>query len=123
MAELAVTAASAVGSAFSASSLASFTSTLLLAGAQGLAAGAIARAFDNSEFEGPRLSDLHIQASTEGAGVPLIYGRARVGGQVIWAARFKEVQTTEGGGGKGGGPTVTEYSYFASFAVALCEGE
>ena len=35
--------------------------------------------------EGPRLSELHITASTEGAPIPRVYGRVRLGAQVIWA--------------------------------------
>lgn len=78
---------------------------------------------------GPRLSDLHVTASTEGAPLPRIYGRARLGGQVIWADEIEEDVSTSsaGGGGKGlgaaGGAEVVEYRYFASFAVALAEGE
>ncbi|MBC7767548.1 MAG: glycoside hydrolase/phage tail family protein [Phycisphaerales bacterium] len=78
-------------------------------------------------YEGARLTDLHIQASTEGASLPTVFGRVRIAGQVIWAARFKEhVETRDvGGGGKGGGPraTSTQYRYTLSFAVGLCEGE
>lgn len=80
--------------------------------------------------EGPRLNELQLQSSTEGAAILRVFGRARVAGQVIWAANFMEVETTSevsSGGGKGGSggssTTVTEYAYFASFAVALCEGE
>ncbi|MFN3349055.1 glycoside hydrolase/phage tail family protein [Pseudorhodoplanes sp.] len=75
--------------------------------------------------EGPRLDNLQIQASTEGAAIPEIAGRVRLAGQIIWATKFKEVAKTEtGGGGKGGGPTVTTttYTYYANFAVGLCEG-
>jgi hypothetical protein len=76
--------------------------------------------------EGPRLSDLEVQASSEGAVIPRVYGRARLAGQIIWATDFEEVSETEStGGGKGGGGarvTTTSYSYFANFAVALCEG-
>lgn len=89
------------------------------------------------QVDGPRLTDLNVQASSEGTSIPLVYGRARVTGQVIWATRFEEVatsqtqsQTTGGGGGKGGGTassarasTVsTTYAYFGNFAVGLCEG-
>jgi hypothetical protein len=80
-------------------------------------------------YEGPRLSDLRVTTSTEGAPVPRLYGRARVGGQIIWAADIEEQVATEraGGGGKGGfgGGSAKRivYTYFASFAVALCEGE
>jgi hypothetical protein len=88
--------------------------------------------------EGPRLADLDVMASTEGAPIPRVYGRARLAGQVIWATRLEEVvttrtETTGGGGGKGGAfggggggtvtTTTTTYSYFANFAVGLCEGE
>jgi hypothetical protein len=76
--------------------------------------------------EGPRLDTLQVQASTEGAAIPEIAGRIRIAGQIIWATAFKEVASTQtsGGGGKGGGPKVetTTYTYYASFAVGLCEG-
>ena len=79
--------------------------------------------------QGPRLSNLDVMASTEGAPIPRVYGRARLAGQVIWATSFEEVvhtTRTHGGGGKGVGgsttTTTTTYSYFANFAVGLCEG-
>ncbi|OFW98701.1 MAG: hypothetical protein A3E78_12730 [Alphaproteobacteria bacterium RIFCSPHIGHO2_12_FULL_63_12] len=80
--------------------------------------------------EGPRLDSFTIQSSTEGAGVTRVWGRARVAGQLIWAANFKETvaETTESSGGKGGRlaaskTTFREYVYSLSFAVGLCEGE
>lgn len=85
-------------------------------------------------LEGPRLADLEVMASTDGAPIPRVYGRARLSGQVIWATRLEEVvntasQTTRtgsGGKGMGGGSSVTTttttYSYFANLAVGLCEG-
>ncbi len=76
------------------------------------------------DTEGPRQADLQIQTSTEGSPIPIVYGRMRLAGQLIWAARFKETSVTRSsGGGKGGGPKTTEYSYSVSFAVGLCEGE
>lgn len=93
----------------------------------------LGRSIDNQIFgetrrsEGPRLTDLHLQGSTEGASIPAVYGSVRIAGQVIWAARFKEhEETTEiETGGKGGGARVsrTDYTYSLSFAVGLCEGE
>ncbi|MBX6426739.1 MAG: glycoside hydrolase/phage tail family protein [Variibacter sp.] len=78
------------------------------------------------QVEGPRLADLDVMASSEGAPIPRVYGRARLSGQVIWATRLEEVISTrtESAGGKGLGPRVstTTYSYFANFAVGLCEG-
>jgi hypothetical protein len=78
--------------------------------------------------EGPRLSDMDGLASTEGAPIPRLYGRARIGGQLIWATRFEEVASTERSGTSGGKATprpanvTTTYSYFANLAVGLCEG-
>lgn len=79
-------------------------------------------------LDGPRLSELHITASTEGAPIPRIYGRVRLGGQVIWATDFEEEVVTSGGGGiggkgLGGSASTRTYRYYANFAVALAEGE
>ncbi len=76
--------------------------------------------------EGPRLNDLRIMASEEGAAIPAIWGRMRVAGQVMWATNIEEVVTTETQKASSkGGPksTSTTYSYFGNFAVGLCEGE
>ncbi len=85
------------------------------------------------ENTGARLADLQVTSSSEGTPIPRIYGRARLGGQIIWATRFEEEvirdsQTvTSGGKGIGGGPSqttiTTSYKYYANFAIALCEGE
>jgi hypothetical protein len=76
--------------------------------------------------EGPRLDSLRITSATEGAVIPRVHGRMRMGGNVIWATDFRERRRTRTqGGGKGGGGgkvRTTEYLYYASFAVALCEG-
>lgn len=69
---------------------------------------------------GPRLEAIRLQSTAEGAPMALALGRARVTGQVIWAARFLE-QRHERGGGKGG-PRTESYAYSLSFAVAVCEG-
>ncbi len=79
----------------------------------------------HSTREGSRLSDLDPQTSREGAAIPRVYGRVRIAGEVIWATRFEEVvsDSREGGGkGGGGGTTTRTYSYYANFAVGLCEG-
>lgn len=80
-------------------------------------------------MHGPRLSNLQITSSTEGAPCPRVYGRVRLGGQIIWANEIEEeaVTSAAGGSGKGlgggGGSTTVTYRYFASFAVAVAEGE
>ena len=70
-------------------------------------------------YEGPRISQLHLTQSLEGAPVPNVYGHMRLGCNVIWTARFQENKEETGKGG----PKSTTYSYSLSFAVALCEGE
>ncbi|WP_332681432.1 baseplate multidomain protein megatron [Bosea sp. (in: a-proteobacteria)] len=80
--------------------------------------------------EGPRLTEIDGLASTEGAPIPRVYGRARLGGQLIWATRFEEEVTTtvtrSKSGGKGGQKAQktheTTYSYYANLAIGLCEG-
>ncbi|MCU0234569.1 MAG: hypothetical protein MUE90_11150, partial [Thermoanaerobaculales bacterium] len=83
----------------------------------------------SQRVEDPRLDSLRITSSTEGAVIPRLWGRMRIGGNLIWATDFREEtetnrQRTGGGKGGGGGGRVktTEYLYSASFAVALCEG-
>jgi len=75
--------------------------------------------------KGPRLTDINIQSSTEGAPVPRVFGRVRVAGQLLWATQFEQTTSTTTSGGKGlGGPKVseTDYLYSISFAVGLCAG-
>ncbi|MCX7898729.1 MAG: hypothetical protein N2444_01330, partial [Methylocystis sp.] len=90
----------------------------------------------NITQEGPRLTDVFVTSSSEGAPVARVIGRMRISPQLIWATNFREVvtvstqtQTSGGGGGKGGGgepppatTTTKTYSYFVSFALGLCEG-
>ena len=81
-----------------------------------------------AQIEGPRLNDLRVMASTEGAPIPRLWGRMRVAGQVIWATRLRggdghRTEKASAKGGGSGGPRSPTYSYFANFAVALCEGE
>lgn len=83
----------------------------------------------NKVVEGPRLKEVNGLAATDGAAIPRLYGRARLGGQLIWATRFEEqvnvsIQRTKNGG-KGGRAQKTyetTYSYYANLAIGLCEG-
>lgn len=85
--------------------------------------GLIGNAFDQAVLfkpkgrEGRRLGDLQVQTSTYGTQLPRIFGTMRVAGTVIWATDLKETRHKSGGGK--GRPSVTSYSYSASFAVAL----
>ena len=80
-----------------------------------------------------RIDKFRLTNAGEGDAIAQVYGRMRLGGQMIWASDFIEtitVTTSGGGGGKGGGggsrqpkTTTKEYSYSVSLAIALCEGE
>lgn len=76
--------------------------------------------------EGPRLNDLAVQTSTYGQFIPRTYGTIGLSGNVFWLEnnKIKEVvkKKKSGGKGGGGGSTVKTYTYFATFAVGLCEG-
>lgn len=139
MATLALSAAgSAIGGAILPGGF-SFLGASLTGAAIGRALGGLAGSYIDSALfgatgqqtvrEGPRLADLTVTASTEGTDIPRLYGRARLGGQIIWATNFEEevVTSDAGGGGKGlnvgRGSAASSYRYFANFAVALCEGE
>lgn len=77
---------------------------------------------------GPRLNDLDGISASEGNAIPRIYGRTRLGGQVIWATEFEEERIVENTGSSGGKTTGSgkqksiRYAYFANVAIGLCEG-
>ncbi|WP_424984317.1 baseplate multidomain protein megatron [Microbulbifer sp. S227A] len=73
-----------------------------------------------------RVDRFRLTQSGDGNPVAQVFGRMRVGGQVIWASDFLERRSTSGGGGKGGSPSspeITSFSYSVSLAIAVCEGE
>ena len=95
----------------------------------GRAAGALAgsvvdRALlgGGSTISGARLATARIPGADEGTAINRLYGTARIGGTLIWATRFEEEVTKERAGGKGSGPRIENFRYFANFAVGLCEG-
>ncbi|MEL6337033.1 MAG: glycoside hydrolase TIM-barrel-like domain-containing protein [Pseudomonadota bacterium] len=119
-------AGNAVGSAIGGQILGMSAATI------GQAAGAVAGSFIDQALLGQgsaavdvgRARGLRLQSATEGAAMPLTYGRMRIAGQVIWSTRFLETvrETTQGGKATGGGQTVREHSYSISMAVAVGEG-
>ncbi|MEQ9507074.1 MAG: glycoside hydrolase/phage tail family protein [Hyphomonas sp.] len=96
----------------------------LTGAALGRAAGGLAGQVIDGYFaapaQGPRVKALHVMGAAEGDGVASVYGRMRVGGELIWASRFKEIRTTERAGK--GGPRIEHSRYSVSLAVALGEG-
>ena len=71
-----------------------------------------------------KVDRFRLTQASDGAPLAQLYGRMRLGGQVIWASQFLETASTSGGGkGRPAQPQVTSYSYSVSLAIALCEGE
>lgn len=70
-----------------------------------------------------RVDRFRLMGASEGSMIPLVWGRARVSGQVIWATQFQETVTTSGGGKGAPRPRAQQFSYTVSLAIALCEGE
>ncbi len=99
----------------------------------GRAVGAIAGSMIDNALTGGsapvehgRVDRLRLTGASEGAALGQIFGRMRLGGQVIWAAPVEEhATTTVTGSGKGTVSTAqeTDFSYSLSLAIALCEGE
>ena len=89
--------------------------------AQGFAALAISSLLAKRRDTGARLEELHVLSSTDGAPMPIPFGRVRLGGQVIWADQPVEHEIKRRAGGKGG-PRIRERKYTLSFAVGLSEG-
>ena len=74
-----------------------------------------------------RILSLQVQQSSQGLTLPVIYGRTRVAGNLIWYGDFVTIEnkTTTQQGGKGGGVKQVDiaYTYEAAVMLALCEGE
>ena len=75
----------------------------------------------------PQLSTLPITNAAESVVLHKLWGRMRLGGNVIWCTQFNTYTTrTSTGSGKGSllsGPTTKVTHYTLSFAVAFCEGD
>ncbi|WP_159728401.1 glycoside hydrolase/phage tail family protein [Methylosinus sp. Ce-a6] len=85
---------------------------------------------------GQRVDDVYLSGSSEGASIRKLWGRMRLGGNLIWCSNFTErttldpsfqVNASAGKGGGGGGSQLgvnwtVNYHYDVSFAVAFCEG-
>ena len=96
-----------------------------------LAGATLGRAIDQrilgdgaQAVETGKIERFRLNQASEGRPVSQVFGRMRVGGQVIWATRFAESVAVSGGGkGAAPQPEVRDYSYTVSLAIALCEGE
>jgi len=75
----------------------------------------------------PIIGAIKITTSAYGLTRPVLYGINRLSGNMIWYGDYTAIPytTKTSAGGKGGGPTYTQtsWTYTASFALGLCEGE
>ncbi|MGN7611892.1 phage tail protein [Magnetococcales bacterium HHB-1] len=79
---------------------------------------------------GARIGDLDTQGSSYGLAIPVIYGRQKVAGNLLFLSPIQtQIRTSSRtiSGGKGGGSrsqkvTITYYTYTVDVAFALCKG-
>ncbi len=81
-------------------------SAATIGGAIGTMAGSVVDSWivgslqPDQRYEGARLDSLRVTSATEGTTIPRVFGRMRLGGNIIWATDFTEhVSTTTRGGG------------------------
>jgi len=69
--------------------------------------------------------DLSFNTFQRNLPVPIVYGRNKVPGNIIWIGNTRSKTHKESGGGKGGGGGGASkwVEYFADFAVGIAEGE
>lgn len=77
--------------------------------------------------EEPRLGNLRVQTSMYGLAQPMVWGQARLTGNLLWFGNFQAIATTTqtSQGGKGGGGVTqvdTKYSYKAAAVLGIARG-
>ena len=80
-----------------------------------IAGGLVDRSLFGGSSGGGRLGNLEVQSAAYGEPIPIVIGRMRAAGNLVWSSGISETA----GSGKSGG---SGYSYAASFAVALAAG-
>lgn len=73
--------------------------------------------------ETPRINVLRIQTSSYGVAIPVVLGRQRCTGNLLYYGDLKAIRHEEEVGGKGGGGvTNVWYTYRYSIQIGICEG-
>jgi hypothetical protein len=72
---------------------------------------AVGGSHHNNTSSGRSLNDLKVQTATYGIGIPRVYGRYCLSGNILWAKDILEVKPPKG-----------SYSYYGNFAIGLCQG-
>lgn len=79
-----------------------------------------------SPMIGPKLAELTIQTATYGKMIPIIYGKVKLAGNIIWASDIKEEKHDHyKRQSKFGGKSLvaSQFTYSISLAIAIGEGE
>lgn len=75
---------------------------------------------DPSNIPQPTVGDLHVQTAAFGGTIPIVFGKQRVSGNIMWSSDKGSYTITQGG--KGGGPVTKATGYKINMAIALCKG-
>jgi hypothetical protein len=75
----------------------------------------------NQKIEQPSTMNLIDQTAKYGAPIPLVVGKQRVGGNIIWTSAKKKYSINTKTG-KGGGPTVVTTGYKQDICILICKG-
>ncbi len=77
--------------------------------------------------EGKRLEDINVQTVKYGKEIPIVYGKVKLAGNIIWDSGLKELKKIITKNSNTSNQEIkynyTKYEYKISLAIALCEGE
>lgn len=76
--------------------------------------------FGGGQKAKPQFTGLQTQTSSSALPIPICWGQNRLAPNIIWQGDFKPHKHKQG---KGGGKSMTTYTYTASFQLGLCWGE
>jgi len=70
----------------------------------------------------PSYTSLALNTSAYGLPIPLYFGCTRAAPNLLWDQNFQSIAHQSSSGGKGGGATVSNYTYTSDIICGLCEG-
>ncbi|MDR3461526.1 MAG: phage tail protein [Beijerinckiaceae bacterium] len=82
----------------------------------------IFRARGNSTVVTPQYTGLQVQTASSALPIPIVYGVSRLAPNLIWADHFQTFPEYTSQGGKGGGQSVTGYTYSTALIFGISEG-
>ena len=82
----------------------------------------IFRGKGNSNVVTPQYTGLQVQTASSALPIPIVYGVSRLAPNLIWADNFQTSPEYTSQGGKGGGQSVTGYTYSTALVFGISEG-